>query len=99
MNRNKDLVTLSRADITILDQEILGVPGEMWGFDNADSWGTVGLERSWGELWVSEPGEIAAVEFDVFSGDRECAVLRMGRIERDLCVLDLTDDLKGGIVL
>ena len=99
MNRNKDPVTISRADITILDQEIFRVLGEVWSFDNADSWGTVGLERCWGELRVSEPGEIAAVELDVLCGDRECVVLGMRWIERDLCGLDLTDDMKGGIVL
>ena len=79
MNRKKDSVTICRADITILDQEVLGVLGEMRGFEDAYSWCTVGLKRSWGELWVSEPGEVAAVELDVFSGDRECIVLGVGR--------------------
>ena len=46
MNRKKDPITISRADIAILDQEVLGVLGEMRGFEDADSWGTVGLERS-----------------------------------------------------
>ena len=50
MNRKKDPVTISCADIVILDQEVLGFLGEMRGFADADSWGTVGFERSWGEL-------------------------------------------------
>ena len=40
-----------------------------------------------------------AVELDVFHGDRECVVLRVGRIERDLGGLDLADDVEGSIVL
>ena len=89
MNRKENPVTISCADIL----------GEMRGFEDAYSWGTVGFERSWGELWISEPGKIAAVELDVFSGDRECVVLGMGGIERDLCGLDLVDDVKRSIVL
>ena len=50
MNRKKDPVTISRADITILDQEVLVVLGEMRGFEDTDSWGTVGLEWCWGKL-------------------------------------------------
>ncbi len=99
MNRKKDLVTISRADITILDQEVLGVLGEVRGFKDTDSWGTVGLEWCWGKLWISEPGEIGAIELDVFDCDRECVVLGVGRIERDLCGLDLADDVEGSIVL
>ena len=95
MNRKENPVTISCADIAILDQDVLGVLEEMRGFEDAYSWGTVGFERSWGELWISEPGKIAAVELDVFSGDRECVVLGMGEIERDLCGLDLVDDVKG----
>ena len=44
MDRSKDLVTISRADVTILDQEVFRVLGEVRGFKNTDSWGTVGLE-------------------------------------------------------
>ena len=87
MNRKENPVTISCADIAILDQDVLGVLGEMRGFEDAYSWGTVGFERSWGELWISEPG------------DRECVVLGMGGIERDLCGLDLVDDVKRSIVL
>ena len=54
----------------------------------------LGLERSWGELWISEPGEVAAVELDVNSGDRECVVLRVGRIERDHTHNNAADALK-----
>jgi hypothetical protein len=43
VNRKKDLVTISRVDM-ILDQEVLGVLGEVRGFKDTDSWGTVGLE-------------------------------------------------------
>ncbi len=71
----------------------------MRGFKNTDSWGTVGLEWCWGKLWVSEPGEVGSVELDVFGCDRECVVLGVGRIERDLCGLDLADDVEGSIVL
>jgi len=99
VNRKENPVTISCADIAILDQDVLGVLGEMRGFEDAYSWGTVGFERSWGELWISEPGKIAAVELDVFSGDQECVVLGMGGIERDLCGLDLVDDVKRSIVL
>ena len=95
MNRKKDLVTISRADITILDQEVLGVLGEVRGFKDTDSWGAVGLEWCWDKLWISEPGEIGAIELDVFDCDRECVVLGVGRIERDLCGLDLADDVEG----
>ena len=49
--------------------------------------GAVGLERCWGKLWISEPCEVGAVELDVFHGDRECVVLRVGGIKRDLCGL------------
>ena len=99
MDGNKDLVMISRADITILDQEVLGVLWKVRGFKDTDSWGTVGLEWCWGKLWVSEPGEVGSVELDVFGCDRECVVLGVGRIERDLCGLDLADDMKGSIVL
>ena len=99
MDRSKDLVMISRADITILDQEVLGVLGKVRGFKDTDSWGTVGLEWCWGKLWVSEPGEVGSVELDVFGCDRECVVLGVGRIERDLCGLDLADDVEGSIVL
>jgi hypothetical protein len=81
--------------IMILDQEVFAVLGEVRGFEDTDSWGTVGLERCWGKLWIFKPGEIGAVELDVFHGDRECVVLRVGRIERDLCGLDLADDVDG----
>ena len=37
MDRNKDLVMISRADITILDQEVFGVLGEVRGFKDTDS--------------------------------------------------------------
>jgi len=75
MDGNKDLVMISRADITILDQEVLGVLGKVRGFKDTDSWGTVGLEWCWGKLWVSEPGEVGSIELYVFGCDRECVVL------------------------
>ena len=68
-------------------------------FEDTDGWGTVGLERCWGKLWISEPCEVGAVELDAFHGYRECVVLRVGRIKRDLCGLDLADDVEGSIVL
>jgi len=43
MDRNKDLVTINRADITILDQEVFGILGEVMGF-----------KLCWGKLWISE---------------------------------------------
>ena len=68
-------------------------------FEDTDGGGTVGLERCWGELRISEPGEVGSIELDVFGCDRECVVLRVGRIERDLRCLDVADDVEGSIVL
>ena len=68
-------------------------------FEDTDGGCTVGLERCWGKLWISKPGEVGPIELDVFGCDRECVVLGVGRIERDLCGLDLADDVEGSIVL
>ena len=68
-------------------------------FEDTDGGCAVGLERCWGKLWISKPGELGSIELDVFGCDRECVVLGVGRIERDLCGLDLADDVEGSIVL
>ena len=53
MNWSEDSVTIGRADIAILDQEVLGIFGEVRSFKDANSRGTVCLERGRSKLWVS----------------------------------------------
>ena len=44
---------------------------------------------SWILLLISKPGQIAAVELDMFSSYGEGIVLRVGRVNGDLGRLDL----------
>jgi len=55
-------------------------------------------ERSRIPLRISKPGQIAAVDFDMFGSYGEGIVLRVGRVKGDLGRLDLGDDMKGSIV-
>ena len=71
MNRGEDLVTIGFTYIAVLHKEILGVLRKRWSCEDAESWSTVVLKGSRLRLWVSEPGEIATVEFDVLGSHRE----------------------------
>ena len=53
---------------------------------------------SWILLLISKPGQIAAVELDVFSSDGEGIVFRVSWVDRDLGCLNLGDDMEGSIV-
>ena len=98
MNRCENLVTIGFANIAVLHKEILGILRKVRGCEDAESRSAIVLERSRLELWVSEPGQIAAVELDVFGRDGERIVLRVSRVKGDLGRLDLGDDMEGSVV-
>ncbi len=77
MNRSEDLVAIGLADAAILDEQVLGIFGEVWSQEDTKGRGTVGLKRSGVFLWISEPSEVGAVELNVLRGDGERVVLRM----------------------
>ena len=68
MDGSDDAVMISSAHITILDEKIPGILREAKSVHDTDSWGTVSLERSRIYLRISEPGEVRAVELDMFDG-------------------------------
>ena len=98
MNRCKNLVTIGFTNIAVLDEQILRVLGEAWGREDTEGGCTVILKRSRILLWISKPGQIAAVELDMLSSDGEGIVLGVGWIDGDLGRLDLGDDMEWSIV-
>ena len=48
---------------------------------------------------ISEPGEVRAVELDMFDSVVEGIVLGVCRVDGDLGLLDVTDDVEGSISL
>ena len=90
---------ISSAHVTILDEKILGILREARSVHDTDSWGTVSLERSWISLRISEPGEVRAVELDIFDSVMVGIVFGVCRVDGDLGLLDVTDDVEGSIGL
>ena len=95
MNRCKNLVTIGFTNIAVLDEQILRVCGtqvlgEAWGREDTEGGCTVILKRSRTLLWISKPGQIAAVELDMLSSDGEGIVLGVGWIDGDLGRLEMT---------
>ena len=86
MNRGEDLVTIGFANVAVLHDEY------------AESRSAAVLEWSRLKLWVSKPGQTAAVELHMFRRDGERVVLGVGRVDGDLSRLDLGDDMKDCIV-
>ena len=99
MNRGEDLVTIGFAYIAVLHEEILGVLRKRWSREDAESWSTVVLEGSGLKLLVSEPSQIATIEFDVLGSNRERIVFRVSRVGGYLGRLDLGNDMKWCIVV
>ena len=48
---------------------------------------------------ISEPGKVRAVELDIFDSVVEGIVLGVCRVDGDLGLLDVTDDVEGSIGL
>jgi hypothetical protein len=92
-------VFISNTHVTILDEKILRILREVRSVHDTDSWGTVSLERSRICLRISEPGQVYAVELDMFDSVVEGIVFGVCRIDGDLCLLDVTDDVEGSIGL
>jgi len=99
MDRSDDLVMIGFADIAVLYKQILRIPREVRSHQDTKGRGAIVLERSWGVLRVPEPSEIMAIELDMFCGNGECIVLRVGGIDGNLCGLDLADHVKRSIIL
>ena len=99
MNRGEDLVTIGSTNIAVLHKEILRVLRKRWSREDAESRSTVVLKGSGLRLWVSEPGEIATVQFDVLGSYRERIVLRVSGVDGYLGRMDLGDDMKWCIVV
>ena len=98
MNGGEDLVTIGFTNIAVLDEQVLRVFGEAWGREDTEGGCTVILKRSRILLWISKPGQIAAVELDMLGSYGEGIVLGVGRINGDLGRLDLGDDMEGSVV-
>ena len=98
MNRCENLVTIGFANIAVLDEQVLGVLGEAWGREDTEGGCTVILKWSRILLWISQPGQIAAVELDMLSSYGEGIVLSVGRVKGDLGRLDPGDDMEGSVV-
>ena len=98
MNRSEDLVVVGLTDTAILDEQVLGIFGEVWSKEDTEGGSTVGLKGSGVFLWISEPSEVGTVELDVLRGDGERVVLRMSWVEGNLCGLDLRDDVEWSVV-
>ena len=86
-------------DAAILDEQVLGILGEVRGHEDTEGGCAVGLKGSRVCLRISEPSEVGTVELDVlFCCNGERVVLRMGRVDGDLRGLDLRDDVEGSVV-
>jgi len=99
MNGSDDVVMISSAHVTILYEKILEIFREVRSVNDTDSWGTVSLERSRICLRISEPGEVRAVELDMFDSVVEGIAFGVSRDDCDLGLLDVTDDVEGNIGL
>jgi len=73
---SEDLITLGFADAAILDEQVLGVLGEVKGHEDTEGGCTVDLKGSRVFLRISEPSEVGTVELDVFCRNGERVVLR-----------------------
>ena len=98
MDGSEDLITIGFTDAAILDEQVLGVLGEVRGHEDTEGGCAVGLKGSRVFLRISEPSEVGTVELDVFCCNGERVVLRMGRVDGDLRGLDLRDDVEWSVV-
>jgi hypothetical protein len=69
VNRCENLVTIGFTNIAVLHKEILGILWKVRGREDAESRSAVILEWSRLKFWVSEPGEMTAVELDMLRSD------------------------------
>jgi hypothetical protein len=99
MDRSDDVVMISSAHVTILDEKILGILREVGSVHDTDSRGTVSLERSRIYLRISEPGQVRAIELDMFHSVMKGIVFGVCRVDGDLGLLDVTGDVEGSICL
>ncbi len=98
MNRGEDVITISFANIAVLDKQVLRVLRKARGCEDTEGRCTVILKGSRILLWISEPGQIAAVDFDMFGSYGEGIVFGVGRIKGDLCRLYLGNYMEGSTV-
>ena len=75
MDRSENSVTEGSSDVAILDQQVLGVLWELRSFEDADGWGTVRLKWCWARLRITKPGQVCAIELDLFRRDSVRVVL------------------------
>ena len=94
-----DVVMIGKTHVTILDEKIFRVLREGRSVHDTDSWCTVSLERSRICLRISEPGEVRAVELDMFDSVVEGVVFGVCGVDGDFGLLDVTDDVEGSIGL
>jgi hypothetical protein len=94
-----DFMMIGKTHATILDEKIFRVLREGRSVHDTDSWCTVSLERSRICLRISEPGQVRAVVLDMFNSVVEGIVLGVCRVDCDLGLLDVTDDVEGSIGL
>jgi len=73
-----DVVIISSAHVTILDEKILGILRKVRSVHDTDSLGTVSLESSRICLRISEPGQVRAVVLDMFDSVVEGSVIVLG---------------------
>lgn len=93
MNRSDDTVTIGSAD------KIVGILRDVMDIYDTDDWGTVGLKWSRIIFRISEPGQVRAVELDMFNSQMEGIVLGVSGIDGDCGLLDMADDVEGSIRL
>jgi hypothetical protein len=92
MNRGEDVVTISFANIAVLDKQVLRVLRKARGCEDTEGRCTVILKGSRILLWISEPGQIAAVDFDMFGSYGEGIVFRVVGLREIfvVCILEIT---------
>jgi len=98
MDRSQDSITEGCSNIAVVNEEVLGILREVRSFKNTDGRSTVGFERSWCGLRESEPSQVSSIELYFLGCDGECIVFSMSRVQGDLGALDVTYDVKRGVV-
>lgn len=81
MDWRQDTVTESSSNISVLNEQVLGMLREVRSFKDTDCRGTVGLKGSRCGLRESEPTQVSSIELDMLGCDGECIVLRVGGIQ------------------
>ena len=98
MDWGQDTITESSSNISVVNEQVLGVLREVWSFKDTDGRGTVGLEGSWCGLRKSEPCQVSAVELDLLGCDGESIVLCVSGIQCYLGALDVADHVEWSVV-